>query len=168
MRYIKTYEVGDVVWVKKCLEVNEMYGVAYFSHPMQGIDVVTIEHIEFDGEIPTYLVKEVDGAWYTNEMLADILTKEEELSRRCPFKIGDVVRVTNTSDTQFSHLYNNRGVVIAIGGSDYKNFLIDFGYCYDCLHKGGGGHGLQQNSGFWFTVRDIELVDRKVPNECEL
>lgn len=168
MRYIKTYEVGDVVWVKKCLEVNEMYGVAYFSHSMQGIDVVTIKHIEFEGDIPTYRVEEVKGAWYTNEMLADILTREEELSRRSPFKIGDVVRATNTSDTQFSHLYNNRGVVIAIERSDYKNFLIDFGSCYDCLHKGGGGYGLQQNSGYWFKVRDIELVDRKVPNECEL
>ena len=166
MRYIKTYEVGDKVWVKKGLEVNEMYGVAYFSHSMRGIDVVTIQHIEFDGEVPNYLVEELDGVWYTNEMFGNVLSKEEIEARKCPFKVGDVVRVTNTSDGIFSHLFNNRGLVKAIEGK--SQILVDFGYCYDCFHRGGGDYGIPQNSAYWLSYMNIEVVNRQSLNECDL
>ena len=166
MRYIKTYEVGDVVWVKEGLKVNEMYGIAYFDYPMLEVDVVTIKSIKFDGEVPTYRVEEVGGVCYTNEMLGNILSKEQIEARKCPFKVGDVVRVTNTSDTQISHLFNNRGVVRAIDWED--SILVDFGYCYDCLHRGGGDYGIPQNSAYWFSSTNIEVVNRQSLNECDL
>ena len=170
MRYIKTYEVGDKVWVKDGLRIGEMYGVAYFAHSMRGIDVVTIKHIEFVGEVPNYRVEEVSEVWYTNEMLGNVLSKEEIEARKFPFKMGDVVRVTNTSDPQVSHLFNNRGVVLATCMSENdKSILVDFGPCYDCFHTGGStSYGLKQRSAFWVDVRDVELVNRKCLNECEL
>ena len=167
MRYIKTYEVGDKVCVKDGLRIGEMYGVAYFAHSMRGIDVVTIKHIEFDGEVPNYRVEEVSEVWYTNEMLGNVLSKEEIEARKFSFKVGDVVRVTNTSDMQVSHLFNNRGVVVAIDYNDHT-ILVDFGNCYDCFHQGGGKYGIAQNSAYWFVTRDIEVVNRKCLNECEL
>ena len=168
MRYIKTYEVRDKVWVKKGLEVNEMYGVAYFAHSMRGIDVITIKEVQFDSGFPNYLVEELDGVWYTNEMLGNVLSKEEIEARKFPFKVGDVVRVTNMSNNEVSHLFNNRGVVVAIEGSDPKTILVDFGSCYDCLHQGGGRFWLKQSSALWFTRNDIEVVNRKSLNECDL
>jgi hypothetical protein len=170
MRYIKTYEVRDKVWVKKDLEVNEMYGVAYFVHSMRGIDVVTIKEVEFDDGFPNYRVEEVGGVWYTNEMLGKVLSKEEIEARKCPFKVGDVVRVINTSDNQVSHLFNNRGVVLAIAleGSD-NSVLVDFGPCYDCFHTGGStSYGLKQRSAYWVGVGDIEVVNKQSLNECDL
>lgn len=166
MRYIKAYEVRDKVWVKKGLEVNEMYGVAYFAHSMRGIDVVTIKEVAFDDGFPNYRVEELDGVWYTNEMLGNVLSKEEIEARKCPFKVGDVVRVTNTSDKQVSHLFNNRGVVKAIEGEGLV--LVDFGYCYDCFHLGGGNYGITQNSAYWLSSMNIEVVNRKSLNECDL
>ena len=170
MRYIKTYEVRDKVWVKEGLKVHAMYGVAYFDYPMLEVDVVTIKSIEFEGEVPTYRVEEVGGVWYTNEMLGNILSKEEIEARKCPFKVGDVVRVINTSDNQVSHLFNNRGVVLAIAleGSD-NSVLIDFGPCYDCFHTGGStSYGLKQRSAYWVGVGDVEVVNKQSLNECDL
>lgn len=170
MRYIKAYEVGDKVWLKKGLEVNEMYGGAYLAHSMRGIDVVTIKHIEFDGEVPNYLVEELDGFWYTNEMLGNVLSKEEIEAHYFKFKVGDVVRITNTSDNQVSHLFNNRGVVLATSmGGDNKSILVDFGPCYDCFHTGGStSYGLKQRSAYWVGVCDVEVVNKQSLNECDL
>ena len=170
MRYIRTYEVGDKVWVKKCLEVNEMYGVAYFAHSMRGIDVVTIKEVQFDSGFPNYRVEEVGGVWYTNEMLGNVLSKEEIEARNCKVKVGDVVRVTNTRDTQVSHLFNNRGVVLATSmGGDEKSILIDFGPCYDCFHTGGStSYGLKQRSAYWVGLGDVEVVNKQSLNECDL
>ena len=170
MRYIKTYEVRDKVWVKKDLEVNEMYGVAYFAHSMRGIDVITIKEVQFDSGFPNYRVEEVGGVWYTNEMLGNVLSNEEIEARNCKVKVGDVVRVTNTSDNQVSHLFNNRGVVLATSmGGDNKSILVDFGPCYDCFHTGGStSYGLKQRSAYWVGLRDVEVVNKQSLNECDL
>ena len=166
MRYIKTYEVRDKVWVKEGLKVHEMYGIAYFSNSMRGIDVVTIKEVQFDSGFPNYLVEELDGVWYTNEMLGNVLSNEEIEARRFPFKVGDVVRVTNTSDKQISHLFNNRGLVKTIDREGLV--LVDFGYCYDCFHRGGGDYGIPQNSAYWLSSMNIEVVNRQSLNECDL
>ena len=170
MRYIKTYEVGDKVWVKDGLRIGEMYGVAYFAHSMRGIDVVTIRKVAIDSGSPNYQVEEVSEVWYTNEMLGNVLSKEEIEARKFPFKVGDVIRVTNTSDSQVSHLFNNRGVVLATCMSENdKSILVDFGPCYDCFHTGGStSYGLKQRSAYWVGASDVELVNKQSLNECEL
>lgn len=82
------------------------------------------------------------------------------------YEVGDVVRVTNTSNKQISHLFNNRGVVKAIDLDGLV--LVDFGYCYDCFHRGGGDYGITQNSAYWLSYMNIEVVNRQSLNECDL
>ena len=145
------YKVGDEVWVRTDLMVDERYGGMAFLKDMAKLcgKVVTIQSVHGN---QFYKVTGYGSPFFTDEMFNGLASEKEEASSK--FKVGD--RVSCIEAHWGTLQVGDLGTVIIV--RDY-DFGIDYGIEFDnevkghdCEGKGKDGHC------WWMNEYEIELA----------